>query len=237
METAIPQKRIRIDCHCHTGASFDCRLTPEQFVFDAVTAGLDAAIICDHNTFAGVEAVQALSPPFRVIRGREISTRDGELLGLFLTSPVPAGKSARETIESIHAQGGLAVVPHPFAWTALHRLRREKLIDATPYVDAVEGANARNEIARADYRAQRLAVRFAKPITAGSDAHERRRVGSGYLEMEPFADAADFLAKLPGARPVIVRRMNFFNNMFGFLVSYGEYLYTQRKLPLPPESS
>jgi len=43
----------------------------------------------------------------------EISSKAGHILGLGLESSSP-GLSFESTLEAIHDQGGLAVIPHPF---------------------------------------------------------------------------------------------------------------------------
>jgi hypothetical protein len=51
-----------------------------------------------------------------VLVGAEFASRDGHLLGLEIRESVPAiGRPGREVIAEIHAQGGFAVVPHPFS--------------------------------------------------------------------------------------------------------------------------
>jgi hypothetical protein len=49
-----------------------------------------------------------------VIIGQEVTTGDGDVLGLYLHSTLPKFATAATAIEAIHQQGGLAVAPHPF---------------------------------------------------------------------------------------------------------------------------
>jgi len=221
---------MRIDCHCHTIVSFDGLTKPPRFIQDAIRAKLDAVIVCDHNSLAGVEQIRRLNPPFRVIPGMEVNTADGELLALFVEQEVPSGRPVLETIDLIHQQDALAAIPHPFAVTALHRLKTPVLEQAAALVDAIEGINARNENPGADEKARELAARYGKPLTAGSDAHLPGHLGGAYLEMEDFTDAADFLAKLPAARPVLRKRSNVWINIFGLFPAIAS-LISKRLLP------
>ena len=50
---------------------------------------------------------------FELVVGEEVTTRSGHVVGLFLREPIPAFRSVAETVERIHAQGGLAVAAHP----------------------------------------------------------------------------------------------------------------------------
>jgi hypothetical protein len=55
-----------------------------------------------------------------VLVGAEFGTQAGHLLGLRITRTVREGLSGREAIAEIHAQGGFAVVPHPFSYGGWH---------------------------------------------------------------------------------------------------------------------
>jgi predicted metal-dependent phosphoesterase TrpH len=112
-------------------------------------------------------------------------------------------------------RGGVVVLPHPFGRLATERVRQPNLARAAELVDAVEGLNARNDWAPGDVQALELAARFGKPLTAGSDAHLPGELGSGYLLIEPFADAREFLANLPGAQPALHRRRLLTENVLG----------------------
>src|SRR5690349_8322846 len=95
----------RIDFHSHTGHSSDCLLPAARLLDAAARRGLAAIAVTDHNTLGG--ALQAASlverQPARfggltVIPGEEVKTTDGEIVGLFLTQPIPRGLSPVETI-------------------------------------------------------------------------------------------------------------------------------------------
>src|SRR5205085_3004224 len=85
----------------------------------ALERGLGAIAVTDHNTIqGGVEAQRRAAErglPLTVIVASELMTEgDGEVIGLFLHEEVPRGLPFAETLERIHAQGGLVYVPHPF---------------------------------------------------------------------------------------------------------------------------
>ncbi|MDQ3789535.1 MAG: PHP domain-containing protein [Actinomycetota bacterium] len=64
---------MTIDLHTHSTAS-DGTDTPAQLVANAAAAGLTALAITDHDTTAGWdEAVSALPPGLRLVRGAELS--------------------------------------------------------------------------------------------------------------------------------------------------------------------
>ena len=79
---------IRIDLHLHTSASFDCEVPPEQVLEHARRLGITLVALTDHDS---VEAAlrMRVEHPERVITGQEITTRRGELIGLFLNRQIP----------------------------------------------------------------------------------------------------------------------------------------------------
>src|SRR6195256_4741819 len=98
-----------------TGHSRDSRVPLAEFTDLARKAQLGAVCITDHDTIEGGLRLRELDTGFQVIVGEEITTADGELVGLYLEKKVTPGLSAEHSIEAIHEQGGLAYVPHPFS--------------------------------------------------------------------------------------------------------------------------
>lgn len=106
------------DPHCHTTAS-DGMVGPGELVAAAVERRLALIAICDHDTMANAAEVRARGEEagLAVVCGQEITTRwpaQTHVVGWFLERPVRSGMSLEDTVDAIHAQGGLAVIPHPF---------------------------------------------------------------------------------------------------------------------------
>jgi predicted metal-dependent phosphoesterase TrpH len=169
----------RVDLHNHTHHSYDARLRPSDYRRAHEAGLIDVLAITDHNTIAGALELRDQAR-FPVIVGEEIDTADGELIGLFLTAPVPAGLPALETAERIRAQGGLVYLQHPF-----YRLVRGRLRDAAReelrgrgLIDIVEAVNGGPLTAAANARALAWARACDLPHTASSDAHEPLGIGT-----------------------------------------------------------
>jgi predicted metal-dependent phosphoesterase TrpH len=115
-----------------------------------------------------------------VIVGQEIDTTEGELIGLYLHDPVPIGRSAIETAELIHAQGGLVYLQHPFYRLVGGRLRPEAREDlrGRRLLDIVEACNGGPGAAAGNARALQWARASDLPHAAASDAHEPTAIGS-----------------------------------------------------------
>jgi len=191
---------LKVDLHVHTCYSVDGSLSPESIVALCQERGIGALAITDHNSIAGALALRE-SAPFPVIVGQEVSSSDGELLGLFLQERVPRDLSAGETITLIQEQGGLAGVPHPFDRLRSERLKGEVLEEIAGELDFIEGLNGRVTIGEDNRRAQEFARRHGIPCTAGSDAHCEHELGRAYLEMTSVdGSKGQFVAQLPQAR-------------------------------------
>lgn len=210
---------IKVDLHTHTCHSRDCN-TPLKLVASSCRrAGIDCIAVTDHNTIAGALELQAAGK-VRVIVGEEIGTASGELIGLFLSEPVPAGLSPLDTIDRVRKQGGLVCIPHPFsrwpfpAWQSVGTgngtgfvpsktvRRRNALLthEVLAQVDMVEVMNARTPFADNWVACQRLASMCGLIPTAGSDAHTAREIGRARVEMPDFSDAESFLAAMRDAQ-------------------------------------
>ena len=182
--------------HTHCEYSPDSR-TPVEVQARAIkAAGLDVVCATDHNTIEGALRLRELADGFRVIVGEEISSRDGEIIGLFLEKPVPRDLSAEETIARIHEQGGLVSVPHPYSHNRIYRIRREALERVWPTIDAIEVFNAREAIANDNRRALAFSELHGIPGAVGSDAHRPWEIGRAYIEIPDFTGQADFIASL-----------------------------------------
>jgi predicted metal-dependent phosphoesterase TrpH len=178
--------------HTHSEASPDSRTPIAEQARAVRAASIDVICATDHNTIAGGLRLRELAEGFRVVIGEEISTRDGEIIGLFLERAIPRDLSGEETIARIHEQGGLVVVPHPFSMNRRYHIRRAALDRLRPQIDALEIFNAREAI----FLNNRSAAAYAKEHnivgTAGSDAHRASEIGRAFVDMPDFVGRADF---------------------------------------------
>ncbi|MBE6506519.1 MAG: PHP domain-containing protein [Methanocorpusculum parvum] len=168
---------LTCDLHIHTNASADGHCPVEQVLKTAKARGLDAVAITDHDTTAAAIRALSLETDILVIPGIEVSTKDGHVLILGTTKEYAAGKPARETIAEAKADGCVTIIPHPFHYFrhAVGLRDRKALKEA----DALEAYNSRYYIGTANSKAARIARRYQKPITSGSDAHDCEYVGFG----------------------------------------------------------
>jgi len=188
--------KLKVDMHTHSEYSPDSR-TPLRVQAAAIkAAGLHVVCATDHNTIEGALRLRELADGFRVVVGEEISSRDGEIIGLFLESAIPRDLSAEETIARIHEQGGLVSVPHPFSRNRRFHLRRSVLDRVYKDIDCIEVFNAREAFTQDNLRAAAFAKEKEIPGAVGSDAHRAAEIGRAWVEVEDFVGREDFIATL-----------------------------------------
>lgn len=193
----------KFDMHIHSTYSNDSENEPAAIVGSCERTGI-LPLVCDHNTIAGSQVVsrdlREIMTGFPEVFAEEVMTRQGEIIGLFLTDEIPPYLDAAETIDSIHDQGGLALVPHPFcSFRTTSALWRDTLFEVAEKVDIIEGFNGRNVYDEDSLAAQEFAGRFGIPLSAGSDAHRPSDLGRYWLELEPFTTPKELLRSLSAA--------------------------------------
>lgn len=193
-------KLIRVDMHCHTRLSADSLNDPRRLVEAAAAKGLGALCVTDHNALANALALSKMRDlPIKVVPSEEVKSREGEIIGYFLSELVPKGLSPEETVKRIKGQGGLVGVPHPFdtmrTGSRIQPDALDRLVEAG-MVDILEVFNARAVKPEDNERALEYARKHDLAMSAGSDAHTLVEIGRAYVEIPPFDNAAEFLAGL-----------------------------------------
>ncbi len=190
---------VRVDCHLHTSVSGDAVTSLDELAERVEQERLDVVCITDHNVTAAAVAAAERGIGARVIVGEEIRTRDGDVIGLFLTERIPYVLPLAEVTALIRAQGGLIYLPHPFdpGRSSLGPVAGQLCADGL--ADVIEVFNAKISDQSLNEEAAQLAARFGLPGGAGSDAHDPDGIGAAYLEMPDFDGPRDFLAALAQA--------------------------------------
>jgi len=160
---------------------------------------LDLVAVTDHERIDGalraVELHAAGEYHFGLVVGEEITTRRGHLLALFLTERVPALRPLEETIERVHAQGGIAIAAHPMAPLTPSLGRRSLLRlhhdpDVRHRLDAIEMLKPTAGRARRPHR-QALNELMELAAVGNSDAHVLEHIGTGWTWF-PGSSAEDY---------------------------------------------
>lgn len=180
----------KADLHIHTRISDGMASVGQVLEYIETRTDLDVVAITDHEDVRGGKEAREIAASrgyrFEVIPGAEITTLQGHLLALFIEHTPPSFRGIEATLDAIHAQGGLAIAPHPMSWLtrsiSRRTLDRLTAIDG-PRLDAIELANPSPAALRT--RKNAIALNDASwklPATGGSDAHHLLHIGAGWTQ-------------------------------------------------------
>ena len=167
---------------------------PEAQVDKARSNKMDVLCITDHDETAGAFIAQKYAKNFddiEVVVGEEITTKDGEIIGLYLTEKIPPHLSVEETVDIIREQGGLTIAPHPFSFHVFGL--KEKIFNID--LDGFEVLNGGHPDKYSNYFARIVMEKYPgkwAPIGA-SDGHSTFTVGYTWTEFD--GNTADDLRK------------------------------------------
>ncbi|MEO8612166.1 MAG: CehA/McbA family metallohydrolase, partial [Chloroflexota bacterium] len=197
----------RADVHMHTKAS-DGLATVEQVLnYIEAWGGLDVIAITDHDVLdASLWAYAHRGHySFDIIPGVEVTAREGHVVALWVTQPIPKKMSVKETAAAIHEQGGIAILAHPgepfIAGRHMLRYLQHPEVFLEWGVDVVETYNAGSITPGNNLLARRLCRDLPLPVVGNSDAHTLNAIGYGITRFKGRT-AADFRKALAEGRTV-----------------------------------
>ncbi len=171
---------MRFDLHIHSRCS-DGHDRVSSIIDAAAKKGLGGLSITDHDSLRGSETAKKIIREQKLdlvlIPGAEVTTTAGHLLVLGIEDLPQKERSIEETTETVHEQGGITIVPHPY-----HPFRHS--IGRIPDCDAVEVFNSKHLFGLANARARIGAMQHHLPMVAGSDSHFADTVGLGITDIE-----------------------------------------------------
>lgn len=187
--------KVKIDLHVHTVNSRDGYTAPREIPSILKSRGLDGIAVTDHDVNSRVKVEGCL-----VLPGIEVSTLEGHMIGLGVLEPVPKHRDPWETVDLIHSQGGLAVIPHPYDMLS-------HSVDPVKYgrrVDAIEVSNA-SAIQLRRKKILEVAELFGLAMVGGSDSHLPQTIGDAYTVIEvDHPSVEDVLKSIASRRTEVV---------------------------------
>lgn len=177
---------MKIEMHVHTKYSKDSLLCFWPLYLKLKFLGIDVVAVTEHNNIEGglrfKEFCKKRNSKIQVIVGDEIFTSQGEVIGLYLSSPIEPGLSAGETIRQIRAQGGLVYVPHPYD-AKRHKtvLQEQALSENQEFIDCIEVHNGRNKELKYSFKQKEISKKYSIIPVIGSDAHTWMEIGRNYM--------------------------------------------------------
>lgn len=169
---------LKIDLHTHSIISHDGGIASDEYELLLNSGKLDCIAITDHNETRFARNMHKKLGD-RIIVGEEISTKEGEIIGLFLKETIPGGGSIDEAIANIKLQGGIVYLPHPFE-TFRKGIQQEVVDRIKGDIAIVEVWNGRGRFRGKPKQAEQFAIKNDLPQAASSDAHHRRGLGHTY---------------------------------------------------------
>jgi predicted metal-dependent phosphoesterase TrpH len=188
----------KVDLHTHSIASPDGSLRLADYRYMIEKRRLDAIAVTDHNTIDLALKLHAELGEV-IIVGEEITTTQGEVIGLYLQAAIPPMLTFAETIRCIREQGGLVYVPHPFE-TVRKGVSREVLEANREQIDIIETYNGRAVFQNRSKAVSLWAERQHVLGAASSDAHGRAGWGRTYTLLSGMPTVSSLVPLLAQAR-------------------------------------
>lgn len=189
---------ISIDLHTHSFGSPDGSISVDDYASQLTSDTLRYIAITDHDTIEAAVAIQSRLGK-QIIIGEEITTTEGEVIGLFLKARILPGQTALATAKAIKSQGGLVYIPHPFE-TVRKGITKTALDQITQQVDIVEVNNGRAVFQNKGPQAATWAKLNNKAVCASSDAHGAQGLGTTFTSITEVPTAQNLVEQLRSGR-------------------------------------
>jgi hypothetical protein len=175
--------------HVHTERSPDAHTRIDDLPKIISAKGLDGVALTEHNHFDPPRFDNVI-----ILPGIEVSSAEGHIIALGVHEIIPPKLSADETIQRIHDQDGIAIIPHPYDPVC----ECIKICNLNVSPDAVETMNADAlSFGISNYLARRDARKFNLPQVGGSDSHIPASIGDCYTLIDsPTRSVDDILAAI-----------------------------------------
>ncbi|MCI8293297.1 MAG: PHP domain-containing protein [Hespellia sp.] len=202
---------MKIDMHCHIKeGSVDSRVSLEEYIALLKEKGFQGMVITDHDTYEGYRYWKdhikgKLHEDFVVLKGIEYDTRDaGHILvimpeGVKMRLLEMRGMKASVLIDLVHRNGGILGPAHPCGekyMSFAHTKRYYESPELIKRFDFIEAFNA-CESEESNAGALKLAEKYGKIKTGGSDSHKPDCVGLGYTILpEPVTCETELISMI-----------------------------------------
>ena len=186
----------KMDSHIHSEYSPDSKSKLKDIFKVAKSRNIDIIAISDHNTVDGSKEARRLTKKddLLVIPSIEISSIEGHILGFGCEEKIDRDLPAAETIDLIHDQSALAIIPHPYCFYRHGLLCKADYKDLK--IDAIETKNARFVVGYCNNKAKNLSKNENLPSLGASDAHYFKFVGDCYSKIDCEKDIDSVLKSI-----------------------------------------
>ncbi len=169
------------DLHVHSTNSPDSNISIAEIFTRAKSEGLSGIAITDHDyqTIARSPYDDVVFIPGIEIRIKELN---GDLLAIGCLVEPPTHKPLGETIDEIHALGGVAIAPHPFDSRMFNTALGDNIFDVMGKLDGIEVTSPKKSADNA--KARKVADDYGLAKIGGSDSHKALTIGRGVTVCE-----------------------------------------------------
>ncbi len=155
--------------------------------------GLDGIAVTNFHNLTFAQYLRERIEDFLVIVGQEVESKRGHILAINIEQKIPDHLEPAETIHRIHAQGGIAILAHPYlGWNSIfpHGRTRELPFDATEFFNYRCGP-----LLWPNFVAKFGLYNLPWPRVANTDSKELATIGLCYNEI-PLPSAERYSARL-----------------------------------------
>ena len=192
---------IKVCFHNHSILSKFSINTVSDFKKALDKGKLDKMAVTDHNEIDYALYCQKKLGKEKIIVGEEITTTQGEIIGLFLQKKIEKKQNPVRTCKLIKEQNGLVFLPHPFSEKGVGKYVIEKI---KPFIDIVEiynGWEYLDSIMSFRYKSilqetGQWAQKNTIPGVSATDCHYPLNIGNCSTTMDSFDTADELLLAL-----------------------------------------
>lgn len=185
---------MKIDMHCHVKeGSIDSKVSLDEYISILKQKGFQGMVITDHNTYKGYRHWKykmkgKVHTDFVVLKGIEYDTKDaGHILvimpeGVRMRALEKRGMSVTALIDFVHRNGGVLGPAHPCGEKYMSITNTKKFYSNPEIMKRFDFIEAYNccESAKSNEGAMKLAKKYGKVTTGGSDSNKPGCVGRAY---------------------------------------------------------
>ena len=202
---------MKIDMHCHVKeGSIDSKVSLDEYIRILKSKGFQGMVITDHNTYNGYRHWKykmkgKVHKDFVVLKGIEYDTRDAGHILVILPEGVKMrlmemrGMPVNVLIDFVHRNGGVLGPAHPCGEKYMSFANTKKFYTNPEIIkrfDFIEGYNC-CESAESNAGAMKLAKKYGKVVTGGSDSHKPGCVGRAYTILpEPVTCETELISMI-----------------------------------------
>lgn len=138
---------------------------------------LDGLAVTDHDVFTGAKKLFELNKDknFEVIKGMELSTKNGHILTYFLQKEIKS-RSFPEIFDEVKEQDAMLFIAHPFDFIR-ENSSKDFILKNKAKIDGIEVLNARYLVPWSNWQAEKFSKKYNLGIVGGSDAHFSMELG------------------------------------------------------------